>query len=1739
MKYAIQRSLSIMLAMIMAFSTPTAGLNSYAAPATTEFTQQETDTDILLSNNDEVASVSDNLPDDTSAEISGNEVPETEEISSTEEDTATAEDEASTEENTTATEDEASTEEATEEEITSEEAANNESTDEDATTEAAPTAEILPETTPLSDIVSANDTGNTSYTITFSMDENITSLYWGTTSDGSVSGCDTMYSEPITLSAGDTLSFRFATANYYYIPTVTLKSEANEEPLTLTDDNSDGTYIVSADTLTGNTSISVTTEANLSLLPYITFDCDKNNAYSAEISVSEEFIAIHYDSEDKETDDCNFYDGHKFYTNADKADIRIAPNDDYYLYSDELVVDVEQMDSANRSTVSFKPVTSATDSYTLLYSLPLNLDEIYTLRPQLDVRYRTVSLDIVDAAHASIAVNTNSKNNTTGITLEKNYNNRYVMDCRQTDTFEFSIKNSDIYSYQVTYNDSELTADTESVPGYSVYSLKNDTTSAETLLPTENTIIVTETVTTNTLTLEYDNANLDIAVTSGSKCLAPTVVYDEISMTESYTVLPNEALTVTVKGKENCTIDSTLLVGEESTSVQLKKGAYTFTPVVGTNYTFRVNSTAHYALDSAIYAQDGSPIYAKNKVYTLSSGYTYDFYLKKGASAATICRAEATPVSADASADDISFDISKEQAYAKMIPTIYSAGNTYEITLYADEDEESKVGSYKIAIAPMITDAGLTITGAKVQNGITTITQEANTQKEYALKLSTKQKTANLNVLTAVTNDDTFASAQITETGKLRLTTKAKTEEELAVNNTVTLCIYDSTDTVSEGADPVNGRLVKTVTIVLTKSTLENVAAPTIKLVSATDTSLTLKLTAPAKINLKPTEGTLHYVISATPTDASILQDENDPYDTQVIEYWEPVNSSSTTVTINPMTGSYDGIDYIGCARDFNISVILVNTKDSYRGNHIDLLSSLADDAVYYKGNAGNQVFSTKEPTIATKLNLKQKTKKIYVSDITAAYNTDIEIPIATVSCDKDETYSYTNNYPYQIEDISADTQMNTLSFYEKNGTIYVQGMSDIEGIVGKHTIQVTAPGPNHAKKLTKTFTLEVKASIAEIEFHMSSTLYKAQGKAATIKPTEIYCLNAQWYEYKNPKLKWELLVELENGDIVPLNEARDHYLYGYLSIHAGNGAVTLKKNFIVNEAKDNIFYVLATPANEPNNDCNMSCKVTIVTEKDAQPDRLLLLRLNNQTDAYDLIAQDKSSVTAGLLDYETYAYVLKNGAPIKSSYTEEEVARYFITDGYSLKSNKLISFYASDSSIYLVSGVGKNITLTATSMNGNNWKATLKGLEIVPTDTKLGFVINKKDLPNVCTVSAKGLIQDSEEIFIPADGVITYPGGLPTDLYVQVGYVTNNKHIWPINWNDAFLYDYYNYQVNAVSGCEVINDKELLYKLKKFILSQDDIPEEEFLFLLQACEGMYTLENVDNTAVIELNDKANKTTHTLTFQHKTGLAEAPTVNVMNNLYSNQTVEQTLTLQIEGYDQLTAGYNTVQLISPSADIYKNISTLTSYINLTNLMEDTAVIDADGTASFMLETSDSSAPVSPGNYKFCVVFYNDGEQIGMKQASITIKVQKRTAVRGSFYPTTKYTLSTTDENGIALPLEELVEKEISFIGKYTGKDVSTRSLTVNSIQLVSTKGKINNFDDYFEWNAETGTISLKDTLSQEDLDYLMNKTKDARGRVIKSDADRKCYINYTATYGMNTTGEPFQKTGSALVTITVK
>ena len=147
------------------------------------------------------------------------------------------------------------------------------------------------------------------------------------------------------------------------------------------------------------------------------------------------------------------------------------------------------------------------------------------------------------------------------------------------------------------------------------------------------------------------------------------------------------------------------------------------------------------------------------------------------------------------------------------------------------------------------------------------------------------------------------------------------------------------------------------------------------------------------------------------------------------------------------------------------------------------------------------------------------------------------------------------------------------------------------------------------------------------------------------------------------------------------------------------------------------------------------------------------------------------------------------------------------------------------------------------------------------------------------------------------------------------------------------------------------------------------------------------------------------------------------------------------------------------------------------------------------------------------------------------------------MKGSFKPTTKYIVNTVSGNE-ALPIDEIVRTEISFSGSFTGADaqksgISTRTITVNNVQRINTKGTFNKFFDYFEWNAQTGSFSLKDNISSEDLAYLKNELKNEKGKVIKSDADRKCYVTYTATYGMNSNGFPFEVTKTVLVTINLK
>ena len=60
----------------------------------------------------------------------------------------------------------------------------------------------------------------------------------------------------------------------------------------------------------------------------------------------------------------------------------------------------------------------------------------------------------------------------------------------------------------------------------------------------------------------------------------------------------------------------------------------------------------------------------------------------------------------------------------------------------------------------------------------------------------------------------------------------------------------------------------------------------------------------------------------------------------------------------------------------------------------------------------------------------------------------------------------------------------------------------------------------------------------------------------------------------------------------------------------------------------------------------------------------------------------------------------------------------------------------------------------------------------------KLGFVIYSHNLPSGFTLSNDKCVQRVSYIYVPADTTISYPGALIEDLYIHVGYLTEDGNI-------------------------------------------------------------------------------------------------------------------------------------------------------------------------------------------------------------------------------------------------------------------------------------------------------------------------------------------------------------------------
>lgn len=1628
MKNLLQRSIAVMLALVMAVSTPAIGLTAHATPTVSDNTTAFPDEDITETTSEERSS--ENIPESTDIE----------EISTPED----------------------FTEEETSQERNSSEEDSMEEGSETTVTESSTIEE-----------------------------SSITTETEGTTEEF-----------PITTETEDTTE------------------EESSEEMSSPDIN----QIMSDDE----------SPIDLSLLSKITFDCNNGDIFFAEITSSNpEATFIHHTPEDEETTETVFYNNHILYTDSDIT-VSITPFDDYWAYTDKLEVAITDLTTMETTTelITFTEKIDATYSFLL----PVDLTKHYSVRPILSHRYSNFFLETMNAAHADILVETE------GITKNNSSSHSYTMDCSKTDSFIFAIKNSEDYNYTASYKNTVLTADTLSKEGYLVFSIKNDPSNAATLIPKENLITITETSAPAAISFEYIPDDAEITVEQNGMVLKSAQTNPLI-----YSLQANEPVTLSIKAKENCTVDNVELSindGEKTKVTLDRKNTYTFTPNQGNNYAFSVTSTAYYSIDTNIYDEArGDVISAKNKVYLLRPWREYSFHVYKGS--VRINEYDIKTNYSPGSPSGIQVNTRYGEKFLMGHPRV--AGYTYTIDIYSkpDSGEKEKLASFFVLFTPLITDKDFTITGAKVKNGVTTITQDANSRKEYKLKLSGKGKDSPIDVLSAVSSNEDLIKAYM-DNGNLVISTKAKTESDLKELNTTTVSIYDP---VYRNEDDTK-RLVKTITVNLTKSSLENASAPTLKLMSATDTTLNVKVTAPKKVSLEQTEGGLYYVLFVKPISDTVSGNDN-PYGAKAFEYWVPANQSSVTVPLQVMNGISNEYGYEGIAADFNISAVIVNTvsgghdgKQSY--GYIDTVDTYYGYSVAAK-TASAKKFSTKKPSYATNMTIKQQKKTLYISDIN--YSKTTPIPVATVSLDKNETYSKNGLGEYQFIDTSAAKNKSELFFFEQNGTIYLNGgnyTKDETAFCGKHTIQVTAPGPKNGKNLTKTFTIEIKSGIYSMSIESITSIYKAKDKTATIKPTVRYVEDYYMKDLKSTKLNWSILVDDKKGNKVPLEEYKEHYLYGYLTINKKNGTVTLKKDFIVSEENSNEFYIHLSITDEPHG-YTVTQKIVITTKAEI-PDRLVLLSFDYDKQLYETIFPGKKSLTAGEL-FTADICALRKGAPIQDTYTLNEKGQYFISNYlYTSKSNKILQI--SYNRIGGISGLGNNISITATASDGSGWKKTLSGINIGYAKDKLGFVIYAQDLPSGFTLSNDKCVQRGSYIYVPTDTTISYPGALIEDLYIHVGYLTEDGNIDILNWenSESKRKDFWNYQVKAKTGCKIMSAKDYYNNLTDFYLYVMGCPD--FYASLQAylSVGDYIFTNMNPTSVIQLSDKSNNNTLSLTFKNTEyeQLSEAPKITA-STLYVDQTENQTLKLSIEGYDPNISEYDSIEL-NEIVDGYKSSATASTYQVLLNATFYQTSISKEGVAEYTIRSKDlfeSGMKLKPGTYTFGISFYQNNQYTfaKIKPTKVTIKLEKPKTVKGSFKPTTKYTVNTVSGNE-AFPIDEIVKKEIAFGGSFTGTDVqkngvSTRTMTVNNVQSINTKGTFNKFFDYFEWNTQTAAFSLKDTITAEDLAYLKNKLKDEKGKIIKSDTDRKCYVTYTATYGLDTNGLPFEVTKTVLVTIDLK
>lgn len=1395
---------------------------------------------------------------------------------------------------------------------------------------------------------------------------------------------------------------------------------------------------------------------------------------------------------DGDTDNTKYTSGQKILTAADSISFAVEKKESYYSIDKvEAIYTTGTGDAAQKKTDVLE--AAADGKYTFKFK-----DGGTAITRTVEIKV-TVSTESVKNAK-DFTVNNRGAHSTYKVTGDEKVakkdgtNNTYTIS-EGAQYVELEVETQEKFEPVVTYTgeDGQIALKGEvkeeipaagKTPAKNVYSYSVPAV----VLKAGDIITITEKAEEKRVVVRYNSYEVDVTAKVSGREIEESwtdAEYEEFEYTDEnyiniYKVPTDTQLVLVVTALDNSTV-KTYQIGETAAKKLAAKGGEVKVSVAD-NTTVTINSDSTYG--EVVKKVGERPALSKDKKgnYNVDYGFVYTAGLRKGEQAVAV-----TAVTLEGTATENGSTAVAEKGEAKITVNAGDEGKTLIVKLSAtvkaegaDAAASTVEHSFKLAVLPKATQVNVT----GVKNG--KLTQTIDTKAEYALKAT--PNTVNLGNITAevssvkegATEAENNAAKALVQAsvanGKLTVTT-APGKAAAADAAKITLKDKTTSDAVGSFTVDIAEPALKT----------EKVTA---KLAGATDVALKLELGMSKKVTA-PNAGSVWYKVDVTTadTDTNITNAIQKPFYIKAKKNNDGmlIASQVEEITVNNIAAGLGS----GKACDFTVKVSLVQTTDSTNlatAADADITAATAfttDDAKTATLNA-----ATKKPYITTKLSLKKGTTTVYTGQ---------KVKIATPQFDKDATWTEINARDI-VDQTTDDQNEGLISFTVENGEIYMEVTagwwnddgSYISPTLGKHTIQVTAYAPKTTVAATATIPVTIVRGIEDIRISAPDTLYKADGKAATLKLTPVF----NWGFTEKDRVPKSKKVRYEVG-------ASDPDLAAAVSVKA-NGTVTVDKKYRLKSDNDsNTFWVKATATDFARTyDVASEEKYITVTSEMMELGEICIADkdYNDDGEAIYTVPARKTDFTSKELDGK-YVIVLNKGVAEKTTYSNgydengDPVIEVIDTDNITFKSsNKALSVAANGR--ISVGKVANRVKLTATANDGGKKSKELTLNINYDQPAQLGLRVERQN-------DEKSGFYTLEDGSV-ADGgkkeVADFTGTSDTVLKFTVVQRGEEEEGW------TEVDQYTNFKL-TVSGAKVLN-KNFAYGQTQTAIANKAETKVKLVYTTK--EGTATTKT---TTEYTIKNDGIKTLNAPKVKASGNLATDWDYMHYDDLTGDYTLQdQTITYTVTDTapEKTYSGKKWVMVATDTAD-RTNAKKAASYRALENAarnLNQYQPVNGEGKFELSFNTCHyntdlgeytDGAPIPAGNYKLQLTFGTVDKDGGFvpdtKSSTVTLKAVA--PKKGSYKPVSKVNMSLCDGANVEL--------------KGSGKNYSEEDFS--NLRNANFGGDENSFRHYFSLQGNMLKLKSKgdgtnNTLTDDEITYITTSTtKEAKN-------DRIGYVDYS-------------------------